>query len=171
MGGIKTFGLTQLVVRTSGSVEEKLPCEIGLDGECKYVGPDDVDKVRIYHRNTGITTSRSASQGYGNAQSKIVNTYQLFMVVYIDHKRTKLYPEELFLYLQSNMPEEELKRTPYDKVSIRTTNVILNSQQIFQAEYPGTEFKLPPGNSLFQVNYTIETTHKKECFAKCPEDC
>lgn len=169
--GITTFGLTQLVRRTSGSIEERLPCEIGLDGECKYVGIDDLDKVRIYHRNISITTARTATNsGYGDKLSRIVNTYQMSMVVYMDHKRTKLFPEELFLFLQANFPDA-LKSEPYDLIIVRIANVILNSQQIFQAEYPGTDFKLPPEKSLFQINYTIETTHKKECFAKCPEDC
>lgn len=168
--GIKTFGIAQSVVRTVGSEEELLPGIVGKDGEITYVGIDDVDPVRIYHRIAGLTTTRKPTQGYGESLSDIINTYQMVMVVFLNNKATKLYPEELFLYLQSNIPDG-LKAEPYKTVFIRTTNVILNSQVVFRAEYVGTAFKLPEHLSLFQINYVIESTLKKECFAKCPEDC
>lgn len=169
--GIKTFGLAQSIVRTVGSEEELLPGVVGEKGEVTYVGIDDVDKVRIYHRSAGITTTRVTNrQGYGDDVSDFVNTYQMAMIVFVNNKATKLYPEELFLYLQSNIPPA-LKMEPYKTVFIRTTNVILNSQAVFRAEYAGTAFRLPEHLSLFQINYVIESTFKKECFAKCPEDC
>lgn len=167
--GIKTFGLAQSIVRTVGNEEELLPGIVGKDGEITYVGPDDVDPVRIYHRVAGLTTT-TGKQGYGDSHNDISNAYQMAMVVFLNNKATKLYPEELFLYLQSNIPDG-LKVEPYKTVFIRTTNVILNSQVVFRAEYAGTAFKLPEHLSLFQINYVIESTFKKECFAKCPEDC
>lgn len=169
--GIKTFGLAQSVVRTVGSEEELLPGVVGKDGEVTYVGIDDVDPVRIYHRVAGLNTTRVTNrQGFGDALGDLVNTYQMAMIVFVNNKATKLYPEELFLYLQSNIPDG-LKIEPYKTVFIRTTNVILNSQVVFRAEYAGTAFRLPEQLSLFQINYVIESTFKKECFAKCPEDC
>jgi len=168
--GMKTYGLAQSIVRTVGSELELLPGVAGKDGEIKYVGIDDVEPVIIYHRNSGITTTRTARQGVGDGYSDLVNTYQMAMIVFIDHKKTKLYPEELFLFLQANMPDA-IKSEPYKAIVIRTTNVILNSQLVFSAEYAGTAFKLPVEKSLFQINYVIESTFKKDCFAKCPEDC
>lgn len=169
--GLKTYGLAQSIVRTVGTEQELLPGVAGKDGEIKYVGIDDTAPIIIYHRNSGITTTRVTNrQGYGDGLSNLVNTYQMAMIVFIDHKKTKLYPEELFLFLQSNIPDA-VKSEPYKNISIRTTNVILNSQLIFSAEYAGTAFKLPVEKSLFQINYTIESTFDKNCFAKCPEDC
>lgn len=169
--GIKTFGLAQSIVRTVGSEEELLPGVAGKDGEIVYVGIDADDPVRIYHRVAGLSTTRATNrQGYGESFGDIINTYQMVMIVFLNNKATKLYPEELFLYLQSNIPDG-LKVEPYKTVFIRTTNVILNSQVVFRAEYSGTAFKLPEHLSLFQINYVIESTFKKECFAKCPEDC
>lgn len=167
--GMKVHGLAQSVIRISGDKEELLPGVVDKEGEITYVGIDDLDPVRIYHRNPGITTTRGTQQGYGDDESDIVNTYQMAMIVFIDHKRAKLFPEELFLFLQANMPDG-LKSEPYKKVTIRTGSVILNSQLVFRAEYAGTEFRLPAEQSLFQINYTIQTVFKKGCFDKCP-DC
>lgn len=169
--GTKTYGLTQSIIRTAGSEQEMLPGVVDRDGEITYVGIDDIYPVIIYHRNAGLTTSRvTQRQGFGDEYSDVVNTYQMAMIIFIDHKKTKLYPEELFLFLQSNMPDA-LKSEPYKQITIRTTNVILNSQLVFQAEYAGTKFTLPAEKSLFQINYTIESIFKKECFAKCPDNC
>lgn len=167
---IKVFGLAQSVIRTVGVETEFLPAIVSRTGEMTYVGIDDVDAVRIYHRNSGVTTTRSTRPGTGDRFSDIINTYQMSMIVYIDHKLSKLYPEELFLFIQANMLDE-IKSEPYKRILIKTTNVILNSQLVFAAEYAGANFKLPAEKSLFQVNYTIETTFSKECFEKCPADC
>lgn len=167
---LTVYGLAQSVIRTGGSEDELLPGVIGKDGEITYVGIDDVDSVRIYHRMAGITTTRSQVKGHGDDHNPIINTYQLVMIVYIDNKRSNLYPEELFLFLQANMPDE-IKSPPYSKIYVRTTSVITNSQLVFRAEYGGLEIKLPPEKSLFQINYTIETEFKKGCFKECPTDC
>jgi|SRR5688572_10343408 len=167
---IKVFGLAQLVERTAGTERETLPGVVELGGEVKYVGPDDVDSVRIYHRNTSIVTSRSTQQkGYGDEHADIVNTYQMLMIVYVNHKLSKLFPEELFLLLQANIPDA-IKFSPYKKILLSTGNVIFNSQTVFNQEYIGASFKLPPEHNLFQINYNIETTFQKSCFDKCPED-
>jgi len=168
--GLKTYGLAQTAYRQSGDQQERFPQVVDLDGEGKYVGIDDTESVIVYHRITGLTTGRTNRQGYGDGHSDLINTYQMAMVVFHDQKKTKMFPEELFLFLQANFPEE-IKSDPYKNIFIRTTTVNLNSQQIFSAEYAGTTFFLPAEKSLFQINYTIESTFKKDCFAKCPEDC
>lgn len=169
--GLKAYGLARSIVRTVGSELELLPGVANKDGEITYVGIDDIDPVIIYHRNSGIATARLTNrQGYGDGYSDLVNTYQMAMIVFINHKMTRLYPEELFLFLQASMPDAA-KSDPYKNITIRTINVILNSQLVFSAEYAGTAFKLPVEKSLFQINYVIESTFNKNCFAKCPEDC
>lgn len=169
MPGLKAYGLTQAIDRTRGTEREILPGEVGKDGEIIYVGIDD-DPAIVYHRNSAILTTRSAKQGVGDGYSDVVNTYQMAMIVFNDATKTKLFPEELFLFLQANMPDA-IKSDPYKNIVIRTTNVILNSQLVFAAEYDGAAFKLPAEKSLFQINYTIESTFKKDCFVKCPDNC
>lgn len=167
---IKTFGLAQSIVRTVGSEDELFPGVANLDGEILYPGIDDVEKIQIYHRNAGITTTRSTRQGVGDAANDIMNAYQMSIIGFVNTKRSKLYPEEVYLYLQSNIPDG-IKVEPYKFISVRTTNVIINSQLIFRAEYSGSRFSLPVEMSLFQINYVIESTFKKDCFVKCPDNC
>lgn len=167
---IKTFGLAQSIVRTVGNEDELFPGVANLNGEIEYPGIDDVEKIQIYHRNAGINTTRSNTQGVGDSANDIVNIYQMSIIGFVNTKRSKLFPEEVFLYLQSNIPDG-IKADPYKFVYIRTTNVIINSQLIFRAEYSGSRFNLPAEMSLFQINYTIESRFKKDCFVKCPDNC
>lgn len=170
IGGTKVYGLAQPIVRTVGSEQELLPGVVNRKGEIEYVGVDGDLPVIIYHKNSGVQVRVSAQKGVGDNQNDLINSYQMAMVVFINVQRVRLYPEEYFLYLQANMPTE-LKIQPYKQLLIRMTNVILNSQLVFQAEYGGTQFTLPPSMSLFQINYTIESTFSKSCFAKCPDNC
>lgn len=166
---LKTFGIAQSIIRTAGSEQEMLPGVVDKGtGEITYVGIDDTDAVRIYHRNPGLNVTRSATnRGVGDEYPDLVNTYQMAMIVFVDHKKAKMYPEELFLYLQANFPDA-LKSKPYKTITVNIGNIILNSQLVFRAEYAGAKFELPADKSLFQVNYTIQTTFSKKCFEKCP---
>lgn len=169
--GLNAFGLAQTVVRTRGNEEERLPVQVNLKGEGVYVGLDDKDKVRLYHRLSDVTTSVITQGATGDDVGLIQNVYRIAMIVYCNNNRIKIFPEELFLYIQSSLNEMVKPFDPYRLISIRTINVIFNSQLVFTAEYSGAAFKLPPESSLFQINYVIESRHKKNCFAKCPEDC
>lgn len=162
--GIKVYGITQSVQRGS----ETIPATVNKDGECRYVGLDDTYPAIIYHKNTAITTVRSARQGRGDEYSDLINTYSLSMIVYLDHKRSCLLPDEMFLFLQANFPDA-IKEDPFSLIRVNITSVILNSAQVLKTEYEGIELKIPPEKSLFQVNYNIETTFRKKCFEKCPE--
>lgn len=167
---LKTFGLAQSIVRTVGSEDELFPGVLNIEGEIEYPGINDVNQMQIYHKIAGVTTTRSTRQGTGDSANDIVNIYQMSIVGFVNTKISKLFPEELFLYIQSNIPDAA-KIEPYKYVSIRTTNVILNSQLVFRAEYSGSRFVLPAEMSLFQINYVIESTFKKDCFVKCSDNC
>lgn len=167
----KVFGLAQSIVRSAGEGTETLPGVVAKDGEIEYVGIDDVNAIRIYHKINTLTSSRIATkEGYGDELNDVVNLYQMSMIVWIDHKRTKLHPEDLFLFLQANIPDG-IKASPYKRVLISVTSVNFNSRAVFTAEYAGVDFRLPENKSLFQLNYNIESTFAKNCFVKCPTDC
>lgn len=164
--------LLKALLEQGGGEVELFPGVVEKDGEVTDVTIDDTKPVIIYHRNSGITTQNvTGRQGYGDGKSDLMIAYQMAMIVFVNHKKTKLYPEELFLFLQANIPEGLVVKQPYKSVNIRTTNVILNSRLVFAAEYSGIAFSLPESMSLFQINYVIESTFTKNCFAKCPEDC
>jgi len=165
--GIKVYGIARSIVRRTGTVVETLPGIVSYKGEIEYVGIDDVNSVRIYHKSVSISTTQR-NNGSGNNIGDIVNTYGMAMFVYLDRAKLNLDAEEFFLYLQANMPDN-VKADPFAYISFRLTNVNLNPEQVFAAEYRGIEFSLPAEKTFFQVNYTIETVLKKQCFATCPE--
>lgn len=167
---IKVYGIAEPVTRTRGSAVETLPGIVGNDGEVTYVGPDDLRKLIIYHKANAIGTTLSTRKGTGNDPNPTVNAYSLSMIVWLDRKKTDLRPDEIFLLLQANMPFE-IRQSPYDQVLVKINSVILNGQQVFDSEFKGFNNKLPANQSMLQINYTIESTFKLNCFAKCPEDC
>lgn len=164
MPGIKVYGLTQAIQRNT----ETLPGVVDKTGEIKYVGFDDLQSAIIYHKNLSIAVTRSTKPGRGDDYGDPIFTYAVNMVVYLDHARACMTPDEMALFIQSNFPDA-ISKEPYRLIRVNITSVNLNSQQVLEAEYKGGDFQLPANKSLFQVNYNIETTFTKKCFAKCPE--
>lgn len=163
----KVYGLAESVIRKQGSREDFLPCEIHKDGEANYIGIDDIYSVISYHKENSITVSIGKNAN-GDGIGDTVNTYQNTLIVYLDSKKTKLQPSELFLYIQSAFPEQIILK-PYKLIFVRFANVILNTQVVYSAEYK-VDSKLSAHQHLFAINYNIESTHKKGCFDKCPEE-
>lgn len=163
--GAKIYGLAQSVIRRSGTEAELLPALVNNDGEAVYVGFDDTHSLMMYHKMNSMSTTDSKYKGYGDATADLTNTYQNTLIVYLDRKKVKKLPDEIYLKIQASI--EELKIPPFKTVSIKFTNVILNSTQVFASEYQGTRYLLPPEKNLFAINYSIESIFKKGCFDTC----
>lgn len=167
--GIKLFGLAESVLRVIGSVTETIPGIVGNDGEIKYVGPDDLQSLIIYHKVSALASRESDKiKGVGREPGAIQNAYSMAMFIWLDRKKVKLRPDELFLYIQANMPFK-IEADPYVQVFTRINSAVLNGQQVFDSEFKGVEYKLPAHQTMLQINYTIESTFKAKCFEKCPE--
>lgn len=163
----KIYGLANSVIRVKGTEQELLPGVIDHNGEVEYVGVDDTHHMVMYHKANSISSALSTVQrGFGDGGADQVNTYANSLIVFLDRKKVKKIPDEIYLYLQSVFPES-LNIKPFKTVNIRFTNVILNSLQVYSAEYQGTPYKLPPEKNLFAINYTVESIFKKGCFDKC----
>lgn len=168
--GIKLYGVAQSMDRNSGTVAETLPAVINKSGEAVYVGFDDVYPAILYHKNSAISFSRGTgnSSGYGDQNGYVIATYTMAMYLYLDHKRTNLLPDEAVLYIRANFADL-LRMDPYQRITPNITSVILNSAAVLRSEYAGSDFLIPLGRSLTQINYTIESVYKNDCFEKCPE--
>lgn len=162
--GVKVYGLAQTMLRKKGVESELIPALVDLTGEGKYIGIDDVSPVIIYHKNNSLATTIDPKKAVGRDTGALVNTYSNSLIVYLNRKRLKLLPDELYLYLQAHM-KSGFSMPPFEIV-IRQTTVILNSQQVWASEYQ-RDFTLPPEANLFAVNYTVESSFKKNCFDKC----
>lgn len=127
----------------------------------RSVSFDDSYAMQVYHKVNGLTISYK--KGFGR-ETDTVNTFAMSAIVFNNEKKTKLRSDELAIIIQSlisNITTAE---------SITPTNIILNSEAIFSAEYRGHIYALPEYMSLIQFNYTIALTYKGRCFEICPED-
>lgn len=157
--GSEVNGVAELVPRDDQTIPE-------IDG--KFVGVDDMFPVRIYHRLISVSSRVVPGTGYGNEVGFISNTYPIAMVVFLQHERAKLYPDELLLFIQSNMPDR-LKGYPYNDIRVTFTGANLDSQSNWTQEYrSGIDYRLKSDQFLFKINYSIETTFSKGCFSECP---
>lgn len=167
VAGLKVYGIAEPIARGT----QTIPGVVANDGEITYPGPDDLQSVIIYHKANALATRLSTTvKGVGDSPNAIQNAYGMSMIVYMDRKKIKMSPDDFYLFISANLPYQ-LEVAPYNLVLIQLNSVILNSQTVYDSEYKGVEKRLPANHSLMQINYTIESTFKKECFAKCPEDC
>lgn len=136
----------------------------GKDG--RWSGFDDTKPVVGYHKIESVNVTIDAESGYGDKAGDIVNTYNMKLVIFSDTLKTKLSSDELFTFIQANMPEAMRgEKFSYIRTTIR--NAILNVQQVFNAEYRGFAFSLRPEQSLISIGYIIEGRFKKGCFKCC----
>lgn len=158
--GVKVYGLAQTMIKDS----KFIPALVDHTGEGKYIGIDDGSPVILYHKTNSITSIIDKSKAVGREVGAIVNTYNQTLIVYLNRKKLKLTPDELFLFIQAKFPDT-LQKEPFT-ILVKITNVILSSEQVWASEYK-TLFSLPPEANLFALNYTIEGSFKKGCFDRC----
>lgn len=157
--GSEINGVAELIPRDDHTIPE-------IDG--KFVGIDDKYPVRIYHRLNNVSSKIPPKSGYGRDYGYVSNTYSIAMVVFLQHERAKLYPDELLLFIQSKMPDR-LKGEPYNDIVITFSGAQLDSQSTWIQEYKsGIDYRLKSDQFLFKINYNIETTFLKGCFKECP---
>lgn len=157
---VSLFGIATSVIDGN---DEKLPAVLKRDGEADYVGIDDRDSIRLYHKVNSVSCSLKASEGYGRSAGAQVNTYAMVMIVFLNRKRRDLYADELFAIIQSQFPEK-INLPPYASINIRFNSAILNDQQVYSQEYSSERFQLGPEHNLFQIQYSVEATFLKGCF-------
>jgi hypothetical protein len=133
-----------------------------------YVGVDDIHPAIIYHRLNDMRSSIKPNTGYGRDAGDYSNVYGLSMVVFLDRKKTGLYPDELLLLIQANFPER-LALSPYKMIVVSFGSTLLNSSQVYSQEYAIDTYRLKADQYLFKINYTIEAVFSKNCFDKCPD--
>ena len=166
--GSKLYGLAHTVYTRNGQVVKLRPVILTDDGEGLDLTFDDTYPITLYHQCNSINSSLDTSVARGDSQGLIVNIYNNSMTIFNNRPHTKLLPDELYLYVQSNFPEK-LFIKPFSRVLVKFTNVVLNTQANYAAQYQNPEAKvIPPHVNLFVINYTVEAAFKKNCFDACP---
>lgn len=160
--GVKTYGLTQLMKRDNITI----PAVIDITGEGTEVVVDDSLPGIVYHRQISITGGVAQSRpGYGDDQAAFTNSYSMAMFIYFDRFKTKLTQEELYLKIQATINFQAQGFTPFSLVQVQVTSAVLKDGDVWNAEYSGnTEFRLPPNAHFMQINYSISSTFRTNCF-------
>ncbi|MBA3830065.1 MAG: hypothetical protein H0X33_14080 [Taibaiella sp.] len=156
--GGNIYGLAQSIIKNN----QVIPALVDNNGEGKYIGIDNTLPFIVYHKNNSISATDVPGQG---DELNIKNTYSNVLIIYLNRKKTKILPDELFLNIQANPFRYKIQ--PFKNIVIRVQNVILNSQQVWQSEYLGSDYEITPDSNLLAINYTIESTFKRGCFDTC----
>lgn len=157
--GSEANGIAELLLRDNATIP--------AIGE-KYVGIDDIYPVRIYHRLNSMSSSIKQGTGMGRSIGDQSNTYQLSMVVFLDHPKACLYPDEFLLTAQESVPER-ITLIPYKSIVTNFGSAVFDSQLVYRQEYVASDtYRLKADQFFFKINYSIETTFSKGCFKTCP---
>lgn len=155
--GSMLYGIAESVITDDGFVP--------VIGE-KYVGVDDTHPLSLYHRLASLSSTIKPNSGVGRNEGLTVNTYSLGMILFLDQRKTKLYPDEMMMLLQANFPER-FKLENAQQVIVRFSGAVLDSKVVHSQEYSGNEYRLKENQFLFRINYSVEMTFDKNCFKKC----
>lgn len=162
--GSRLLGIADNVFRKER--EGSFPVIYDENGEGTYVGVDDIEAMILYHRILNIAFAQDPAS-YGDKENQRA-TFTMRMAVYGDRKRLHMTGDELGMFIHTNMPGI-IKNVPnFGTIIVRTTSIVPNNTQAFNNEYQRVPFFLKPEHMLINVNYTIESKIKKDCFNLCP---
>jgi len=150
------------------SENTRIPVITDKDFEGVNLVPDDTVPVILYHKISSVTTKRNPQEA--GRSLGVVNTYNMQMIVFLNKKKVNWVSDELFLYLQAILPDtlkNDIK--PFFSVLVTVTSANFNDFQVWAQEYANA-FPLKPEHSLFLINYSVETSFKKDCFSSCLEE-
>lgn len=149
-----------------------IPGIISNDGEIKYVTPDDVNALSIYHRINGKGYSLS-KDSVGESDNYLVEKIDMSMFVFGLQNKLELSADQLETLLMAGfidkIPKADWQGLQIRKNIITLTSSNFNTKAIFTNEFQGVKYFLKPEHILFEIKYTIENDFNKICFKKC--DC
>lgn len=165
----KIIGLTQLVWRLTGNDSvDYLPGVVGMDGEVKYAGIDDINSIMIYHRSNAAQLSFSRnSAGYGDGRQN-EDTVSFSIISVWDTRKISMEKSDMLLLLRSRMPQQIGGIKDIHSITITPTGAILNTKQVFESEYKmSAVYLLPYFINMIQLNYNILFKYNPQCIEKC----
>lgn len=167
MGKNRIFGLTQPVQR--GKTDVIPACLVG--GEWKYVGVDDTDNLRMYHKlyTDSYELVQGSSYGRSGGDEKCIST--LGLVVFGMRDRVKLSQYDLKQLVNRNLIERiskaETSALKLKSVIIGAVSANMDMASVFSQEYKNVPYALNEKHILFELKYQIEVTYQKECSPTC----
>ena len=161
---VQILGVAQLVRTERQGRPVTWPAVYTEKGELTYAGIDDKYAVCAYHRAMSMA-NQFVSGGYGDSIGDMRLTHRMSFVVYAHRDAIGMNADQLALHLHFIIPElvKELPRH-FKQVRINISDVVLNTEQVFNEEFRNVDFFLGPEHVLLKCNYTIESIINKRCF-------
>lgn len=165
-------GIAELIKRGEGEEEQKFPVLVANDGICTDVGINDTKPFQVYHRILSLNgTDPEDGNNFGD-QLTVAEEASMRLVVIGDRNRLELAPEDIMaginLWLPRDLASSVAKSLDLESVQIIPGAINLNMQEVFEEEYPGTAFNLPPNSIMAYMDYQIISEYNKNCFSICP---
>lgn len=176
--GTKLYGISSPIIRESQkSGSNIVPGIINEKGEIVYTSIDDKYPVSAYHKVNAMTYPVDKADDFGKQGDFKTSKADMSLIVFGLSNKIKMLSYELETLLMSGFPEgmgklndkAVLATWQIKSLSLITTSSDMNARNIFNTEFPGANYFLKPEHILFKLNYTIESSFNKTCFATC--DC
>lgn len=177
-GGFDGLHQTEIILGIADSIHrvdsegniEYIPgiVKLGAD-EAVYAGVDDVRSIILYHKTNSVSLSFGATRnsGYGDSRRNVDNISASIIALW-DTRVLKLHSADMMLLLRSRMPQLIKGIPEIGDASIASTGAVLNTKQIFDAEYRFSKpYLLPLYIKMLQINYTIQLNYDPVCIGKC----
>jgi hypothetical protein len=164
-------GIAELIKRTAdGEADQKLPALVANDGTCTEVGINDTKPFQVYHRIIDMQASDPDENNFGD-QLTVQEITNMRIVVMGDRNRLLLSPEDIMgainLWIPRALSSAEAKALGLESIQIIPGEINLNMEEVFDDEYPGTDFNLPPNHIMAFMNYQVIIEYNQKCFSLC----
>lgn len=164
------YGLAEYMLQTLNDKDVRVPGVIDENGELSYVGFDDVNHFRCYHRiSSPVVYGLDSAGAVGNSRGYIVRTTQLSLIVMASRK-LNLTPDELEHKVTTLMPLQAEKALVeslnFRSIRITHINSDLDGYAVFQREFSMPQNRLK-NIMIFEVKYKIECVYKDGCINTC----
>lgn len=155
------FGITQPIKRQTQTFPGYL-----MNGEFKYIGPDDNYKLAIYHKQQSNNYSDAFNIGR-ESYEKCVS--QMSLVIFgLRKNMTENELEQKFAAnLIDKISKENLSALSLKSVKISKVSSVINPEIVFSNEFKGVDYKISEKHILIQLNYNIEAVYNAACFTNC----
>lgn len=154
---------------SGNTVMETFPAVVNsTTGEQTAVSPDDTYPITIYSKISGCSFVKQEKQ-YGNGDKNIIQRADMKMVVFGKRSALQMSAEELAAQIYAGFPDS-VSSNYYAGVNIDSMHVFVTQMNmvqsaVFSEEFRGRELFISADDIYFSIRYTIESRHRKNCFA------
>ncbi len=159
--GAKFYGLTEVYPKD----KERLPAEIGKNGELKFVSIDDTFPVIIYHRCISTNVIQDKPNQFGDRRDE-KETSNMSLFVFAQSEKVKMNGSELKRFVGDLMPQI-IDKVSCIELGIKSGLVYVNGCNFNGLENFKKEFKVTrqfdPQFLFIEIKYSIETRYTNIC--------